>query len=351
MSFFKKLVPSTTSATKVGAGLDTGPDNELYATDGPIGIRVIVDPPDVLVDIVFVHGLTGNREKTWTHPNNTFWPSALLSQDFPSARIMTFGYDANVVRFWTIASSNRLDDHGKSLAYALLDQRGQVGQRPIVFIAHSLGGLVCEEALNLSNRRQDLASILPNTLGVIFMGTPHGGSHLASWGTTVARYVNVFRGTNRDILRNLQPGSSDLHRTEEDFQHMLRREDIKLRIYCFYEALKMNDTIGKIVERESAVLPAFDNCSIDANHRTMTKFSGRADAGYGQVRGVLGRWIKEFEDRRSGAGDRAIASTTDGSGRGGSSYNGPVFNGNISGRYVIPGSQTTGGTVNFNFPG
>ena len=76
---------------------------------------------------------------------------------------------------------------------------------------------MCEEALNLSNKRQDLASIVPSTLGIIFMGTPHGGSHLASWGSTVAKYVNVFRGTNREILENLQPGSSDLQRTEEDF--------------------------------------------------------------------------------------------------------------------------------------
>jgi hypothetical protein len=75
---------------------------------------------------------------------------------------------------------------------------------------------VCEEALNLSQKRQDLASILPSTLGILFMGTPHGGSRLASWGSTVASYVNVFRGTNREILGNLQPGSSDLQRTEED---------------------------------------------------------------------------------------------------------------------------------------
>ncbi|KAH7383979.1 hypothetical protein BKA66DRAFT_570163 [Pyrenochaeta sp. MPI-SDFR-AT-0127] len=84
----------------------------------------------------------------------------------------------------------------------------------IIFIAHSLGGLVCEEALNLSSKRQDLASILPNTFGVIFMGTPHGGSQLAAWGGIVAKYVNVFCGTNREILRNLQSGSADLQRTE-----------------------------------------------------------------------------------------------------------------------------------------
>lgn len=166
---------------------------------------------------------------------------------------MTFGYDADVVRFWTMASSNRLVDHGNS--------------RPITFVAHSLGGLVCEEALVLSDKRQDLRSILANTLGIIFMGTPHGGSDLAGWGLTVAKYVNVFRGTNKDILKNLQPGSSDLQKVEEDFQHMLRRDDIKLRIFCFYEALKLNDMVGKIVESWSATLSTYNSCSINADHR------------------------------------------------------------------------------------
>jgi hypothetical protein len=170
---------------------------------------------------------------------------------------------------------------------------------------------------------------------------------LASWGSTVARYVSVFRGTNREILRNLQPSSSDLQRTEEDFQHMLRQDNVNLEIYCFYEALKMNDAIGKIVERESAILPAYNNCSINANHRTMTKFTGRADAGFGQVRGVLKRWMKECESGPSAVSQPESVSTTERSGRsGGDSYNGPVFNGAISGRYVIPGPHTTDGTVN-----
>jgi hypothetical protein len=260
---------------------------------------------------------------------------------------MTFGYDADVVRFWTLASSNRLDDHGKSLVYALLDQREQVSQRPIVFVAHSLGGLVCEEALNLSDKRQSLRTIRSNTLGIVFMGTPHGGSYLASWGNTIAKYVNIFRGTNQAILKTLQPGSSDLQRTEEDFQHMLHRNDIKIKVFCFYEAVMMNGTVGKIVESESAILAGYDNCSINADHRNMTKFTGRADEGYGQVRALLKRWIDEHASGGLNSDESVEASTTNGSR--GVLYNGPVFNGPISGHNVIPGTQVTGGTANFNF--
>jgi hypothetical protein len=89
--------------------------------------------------------------------------SQLLAEDFPQARIITFGYDADVVKFWTIASSNCLSDHGKSLAQALLDQRAVLEAKPIIFIAHSLGELVCEEALVLSDKREYLQSILANT--------------------------------------------------------------------------------------------------------------------------------------------------------------------------------------------
>ncbi|KAH7130806.1 Alpha/Beta hydrolase protein [Dendryphion nanum] len=360
MSFLRKVWRPKTSGDKALVGTDAGSKSSLYTTDGPTGIRVIADPPDATIDIVFVHGLTGSREKTWTHSNSVFWPGALLPEDIPRARIMTFGYDADVVRFWSIASSNRLDDHGKSLAYAVLDQRDDdvVGKRPIIFIAHSLGGLVCEEALNLSSKRPALQSILPNTLGIIFMGTPHGGSHVANWGTTVAKYVNVFRGTNRDILQNLQPGSSDLLRTEQDFQQMLRRDNVKLKIYCFYEALKMSDVVGKIVEQESAVLPAYDNCSIHADHRDMTKFTGRADPGYGSVRGVLQRWIREGRDEivkagaEEGSGKEGEGNDEGGKGKGKGKEmvnTGAVFHGNISGRNVIAGSQNNGGTTNYHF--
>jgi hypothetical protein len=45
------------------------------------------------------------------------------------------------------------------------------------------------------------------------------------------------------------------------------------------------------------------------------------------------------------------ASTDDEKGRGGTVYNGTVFNGPISGHNVIPGTTVTGGTANFNFSG
>ena len=78
---------------------------------------------DTALSIVFVHGLTGNRETTWTYNKSIFWPRDLLSKELPDARIFTFGYDADIIRALATAGSNTIRDHGKSLAQDLSMRR------------------------------------------------------------------------------------------------------------------------------------------------------------------------------------------------------------------------------------
>jgi len=44
--------------------------------------------------IIAIHGLDGDREKSWTS-GNVLWLRDLLPSEIPNARILTYGYNAN----------------------------------------------------------------------------------------------------------------------------------------------------------------------------------------------------------------------------------------------------------------
>ena len=124
--------------------------------------------------IVFVHGLTGNREKTWTHKSTkTFWRRELLPLDLPDARILTYGYDADIVKVMNTASSSTLRDNGKAFAEDLAARRRRTKtvNRPLILVAHSLGGLVCEQALLIGRGSEELHvnALLEFTLAIEMM--------------------------------------------------------------------------------------------------------------------------------------------------------------------------------------
>jgi hypothetical protein len=57
---------------------------------------------------------------------------------------MTWGYDADVMRFLGPVGQGNIQDHAKALNRDISQERWEEYQkyRPIIFIAHSLGGLI-----------------------------------------------------------------------------------------------------------------------------------------------------------------------------------------------------------------
>jgi hypothetical protein len=116
----------------------------------PVGPSTWVEREDAEFDICFIHGLTGNRDTTWTAKGVTEpWPKKLLPIEFPDAkvRIMTYGYDAYITR-WGSASSNQMIDHASTFLQKITADRekARATARPLIIVAHSLGGLVTKQA-------------------------------------------------------------------------------------------------------------------------------------------------------------------------------------------------------------
>jgi protein SERAC1 len=74
--------------------------------------------------IIFVHGLTEDREKTWTAENAAvLWPQTLLPTEVPHARVLTFGYNAYVADWRDVISKYRIRNHSRNLLTAVATYR------------------------------------------------------------------------------------------------------------------------------------------------------------------------------------------------------------------------------------
>ena len=74
-------------------------------------------------------------------------------------------------------------------------------------------------------------------MGIIFLGTPHFGSELASWGELGAKLLSITH-TNKKILTVLQRDSDLLAEVQIGFDDILekrRNEGTPIKITCFYE--------------------------------------------------------------------------------------------------------------------
>lgn len=130
---------------------------------------------DATIDIFFVHGRPAANK-------------SLLPNKLWKARLLTYGYDAYVMRSST-ASKNVLADHAAKLLSDLTADRMNYDGPPrkIIFVAHSLCGPVCKADVLRSRNHPEphLRGVFDNVVGIIFMGTPHKGSWMAGWGRSL----------------------------------------------------------------------------------------------------------------------------------------------------------------------
>lgn len=230
-------------------------------TVGRFGLTEVYAPPDggAKVDIVFVHGLNGDPHRSWTsEKSKIFWPWKLLPAelDEEKARILVYGYDADVTSFTDGVSKDKIHNHAENLVAVLAANRRKSLERPIVFVAHSLGGLVVKRALIYSseirgNYTERLRSIFVSTYGILFLGTPHKGSDVAQWGSRLEGIVSAVAGKLVDsqpqLVNALKNNNETLQNIDRQFVQIMGR----FHIYFFHEGKPTNLKIGMRYVRPS----------------------------------------------------------------------------------------------------
>ena len=248
-----------------------------------------------MVDVVFVHGLKGDPHYTWTaEESKTFWPAQLLPSfvEEEKARILTYGYDADTSSFTDSQSRNSLASHAENLLVELVANRRIRGanQRPLIFVAHSLGGLLVKQALVSSAEfpGEILRSIFVSTYGILFLGTPHRGSSIAEWGSLLERIGSAVLprkliDTQPQLVDALKKNNETLRSVDGWFLQLSSR----FHLYFFHEGKPSNlgGSLQYIVDEESAspILQNVERASINTNHSRMCKFENDSAPGFDLV--------------------------------------------------------------------
>ncbi|KAH8891229.1 hypothetical protein GQ53DRAFT_151968 [Thozetella sp. PMI_491] len=260
-----------------------------------VGLKPVYEPPDGAepdVDIVFVHGLNGHWHNTWFHrASGVYWPRDLLGCDVAHAKVWSFGYNADVVKLFGPVGASTLRQHSLALVSDVARQCRAHGG--LIFVAHSLGGLVVKAALYLSagSAESHLALVHCRTLGVAFLGTPHRGSDLAAYGKIMGDILRAsLKRVNTELLALLKNNSATLSEVEDLFATWLRKRETPFHLTCFYEDLGLL-AVGPVVSKTSACIPGYLGLPIDANHMDMARFSSTLDTGYQRIKEELLRWF------------------------------------------------------------
>ncbi|MCP3977616.1 MAG: alpha/beta hydrolase [bacterium] len=233
-----------------------------------------------LLDVVFVHGLGGSSTATWDS-NGTTWPS-LLAANRDDVAVWTFDYPAEATK-WNIKGNGLdLDELGRQ-ALDYLTNAG-LGQMPLVWVAHSLGGLVVKQLLRyaVEKRIVHYQPIYEQTLGVAFLATPHAGSRLASLGNVLSRLARLT-----DTTRDLEADNPQL----EDLGRWYRETAPKAGIATVAYAETIA-TLGAMVVEEESADPRVPDCMLvptAEDHLSICKPADTTSQVYVGVNGLLDR--------------------------------------------------------------
>ncbi|RYO81840.1 hypothetical protein DL763_008437 [Monosporascus cannonballus] len=231
-------------------------------------LQVLYPGPDdlnkVKIDIVAVHGLGSNVDWTWIWKDRTkhvHWlrDPDMLPAALPNARIMVYSYES---RWHTKAPKTRLELCGEELMEDLHNFRTKTRDRPVVFIGHSLGGLVVLHCLLFADRTEKFKYLPARTVGFVALGTPFRGTKMqtlaekAAWLMAPADKVHAFSKL-REMLSI--PTECFIERYDSDYGKKIMLPGM---------------VKGMVVEEESAHVPGWGRTFLYTDHFGLNKFSG-----------------------------------------------------------------------------
>jgi hypothetical protein len=313
-------------------------------TPVPLFLASAPDDAEADVDIIAIHGLDTKSPDTWiwksqdcastANPSEVNWltdPGMLAAMAGP-ARIFTCDWPASL-----FLEQDSIQMTTKELARGLLlavqSRLGKNEDRPIVFIASCLGGIILTQALVLAARQgSEYASLWSATRGIVFLATPFRGTAFQDIAAVsvffLKGYANLAEKRVTQLLDTVKDSTPFLQELVADFTRIWLHRNQACHLAIFYETKKSNllrkglppwladrfkkpklvsitilkyeslrrfSNILQLVDRASACLDIVsDPIALDQTHVLMNKFSDPNDLGYRAVAGRIGTILRRI---------------------------------------------------------
>jgi hypothetical protein len=153
--------------------------------------------------VVFVHGLRRANAKVWISSGKRpeVWPR-WLAADIEKLGIWSMEHDS-APTWWHGPAMALVDRANNVLPRLLAEERLKHGD--ISFVVHSFGGFIFEQMLRIASDRAaaepDVADFIRRISRVVFLGTPHLGADLATWGGRL-RLLALPSAAAKSLRRN-----------------------------------------------------------------------------------------------------------------------------------------------------
>lgn len=229
-------------------------------------------------------GADGGGPPAAPRPKSKCWPRDWLPVDCPGVRVLAIDYTTDPYLWrpvWVPKLSRRtMQSRSQEMTKKLLEQG--VGCRPIVWAAHSKGGLFVKQIL--VDASENCSELVKNTQGILFYSVPHHGSKLAR--------INIpwLLGQSVEIteVKKDCPEVRDLHRR---FLSLYENDHLHAEVVSLVESQEtpLYFTYVRVVDEESADPGVGEFYSVSANHKDICKPTGRKCVLYLELAHLINR--------------------------------------------------------------
>jgi pimeloyl-ACP methyl ester carboxylesterase len=215
--------------------------------------------------IVFVHGIFGDADGTWRYSPTVYWPRLLLDDTaFRDSDVYVASYSTPY-----LGNTMNVEEVVTNLNNRLVNDGVFSEHREVVFVCHSLGGLVIQRLL-LTFR--EYAQQVPF---IYFFSTPETGAQIANLGA-------VF--SSDPLLKAMFPGDENGYL--QNLENEWRAARFRIHRLCAYEKKKYKGVL--VVDRLSGTR----NCdeppiAMNEDHLSIVKPGGMEHDSYIALRNAV----------------------------------------------------------------